>query len=90
MITCDQHDHIEIVCTYRYPIKLTLKSGRKLDCIGLDTQYDDQRRECIKVAVADKIQLIVLDDLSRLDVSVENPHFQAVSFENPNDPTLHT
>lgn len=80
MISCDQYDYIEIVCMYRYPIILTLKSGETLACTALDTQRNDAREECIKVLANDQEQLVVLDQLAKLRVTIENPHFQEVTF----------
>lgn len=79
MLTCDQHDYIEIVCTYQYPITLTLKSGLVVTGVGLDTQYDQHRRECIKLMCANDYQSIALDDIARLEVDAENPHFRSVA-----------
>ena len=81
MISCDQHDYIEIVCTFKYPIKLTLKSGRVIECIGLDTQLNENREESMKVDVKGTEELIILDELSTLEVCVDNPHFQVVAFK---------
>lgn len=81
MITCDQHDYIEIVCTFRYPIRLTLKSGIEIECIALDTKPNENKAECIKVDLNGDENLVVLDDISKLEVCVDNPHFQLVSFD---------
>lgn len=80
MISCDQHDYIEIVCTFRYPVKLFMKSGVVLEGIALDTQFNNNKEECVLVEIDGHPQLIVLDDLSQLDVLVDNPHFQTISF----------
>lgn len=80
MISCDQHDYIEIVCTFRYPVKLIMKSGVVLEGIALDTQFNNNKEECVLVEIDGYPQLIVLDDLSQLDVLVDNPHFQTISF----------
>lgn len=80
MISCDQHDYIEIVCTFRYPVKLIMKSGVVLEGIALDTQFNNNKEECVLVEIDGHPQLIVLDDLSQLDVLVDNPHFQTISF----------
>jgi len=80
MISCDQYDYIEIVCMHRYPIRLMMKSGSIVECTALDTQRNDAREECIKVEVQGAASLIPLDNIARLDVSVENPHFKTVSF----------
>ena len=80
MISCHLHDYVEVVCLYQYPIKLTLKSGLLITGIARDTVYNDMRQECLKLDVAGKECLVVLDDLSHLEVRVPNPHFQAVAF----------
>lgn len=81
MISCDQHDYIEIACTFRYPIKLTLRSGAVIEGVALDTELDENRNECIKVDVKGTESLIVLKDISVLEVCVDNPHFHSVSFD---------
>ncbi|QEY58046.1 transcriptional regulator [Pseudomonas sp. C27(2019)] len=80
MLTCDQHDYIEIVCTFRYPIKLTMKSGMVMDCVALDTARNENSDECIKVAVNSIEHWVVLADISMLEVCVDNPHFHRLSF----------
>lgn len=80
MISCNEYDYVEIVCMYRYPIKLTLKSGMVIEGIALDTQYNAERKECIKVDVDDIETLITLASLAMLEIGIENPHFQQISF----------
>lgn len=81
MLSCDQHDYIEIVCTFGYPIKLTLRSGEIVDCVALDTALNEQKEECISVEVDDAERLIVLADLVKLEVCVDNPHFRVITFD---------
>ncbi|MEH6450395.1 MAG: Rho-binding antiterminator [Oleispira sp.] len=80
MITCDQHDYIEIACTFRYPIKITMKQGAIIECIALDTKLNENRSECIKVDIKGDECLLALNEISSLEVCIENPHFQTVSF----------
>ncbi len=80
MISCDQHDYIEIVCTFNYPVKLTMKAGNVIVCTALDTALNDKRAECIKVRLEEDECLIVLDDVSMLEVCVDNPHFHSICF----------
>lgn len=80
MISCNQHDYIEIVCMYHYQIKLTLKSGDIIEGIALDTQRNDQRDECIKIDMEGVEQLVILEGIKMLEVMVENPHLQKVTF----------
>ncbi len=80
MISCEQHDHIEIVCTYQFPIKLSLKSGLTIKGIAKDTCLDEHRAECIKVKQGESITLVVLEQVLSLEVCVENPFFKSISF----------
>ena len=81
MMKCDQYDYIEIVCMHQYPIKLTLKSGAEIVGIGLDTQRNENRDECIKMTIDDVVRLVVLDTIITLEVAVKNPHFQRITFD---------
>lgn len=80
MISCSDYDYIEIVCLYHYPICLIMKSGDIISGTALDTQRNEVRAECIKISSDDTDVLVILDDISKLKVCVENPHFNEVSF----------
>ena len=80
MISCNDYDYIEIVCMHRYPVKLTLKTGEVIECTALDTQLNDAREECVKVVAEGTELLIVLDTITTLEVTVDNPHFKEISF----------
>lgn len=81
MISCNQHDYIEIVCMYRYPVKLTLKLGDLITGVAVDTVRNDQREECIKLTSDAGEKLVVLNQLKQLEVTIENPHLQIVVFD---------
>ncbi|KJY83381.1 hypothetical protein TW81_10355 [Vibrio galatheae] len=75
MLSCSDYDYIEIVCLYRYPVRLHLKSGGNIEGVALDTKRNDNKQECIKLSVEGGERLVVLDELAELEVRVENPHF---------------
>lgn len=81
MISCEQYDYIEIVCLYHYPIELTMKSGERINGVALDTKRNDQKHECIEMKIDETKQLVILEDISKLTVSVKNPHFSEVMFQ---------
>ncbi|KOO13120.1 hypothetical protein AKJ18_20345 [Vibrio xuii] len=81
MISCSDYDYIEIACMHRYPVRLTLKDGESLEGKALDTARNEDKQECIKLAVDSTEQLVVLDTLSKLEVLVDNPHFQLKTFD---------
>ncbi|MCG9783990.1 Rho-binding antiterminator [Vibrio brasiliensis] len=80
MISCNDYDYIEIVCLYRYPVRLTLKSGQTIEGKALDTARNQDKQEAIKLEQNGVEQLVVLDDLSLLEILVDNPHFNQKSF----------
>ena len=81
MISCNQHDYIEIACTYRFLVRITMKSGDSVEGIAFDTGFNDKREESIKLEVEGKEAWLVLDQVSRIDVLIENPHFKTVVFD---------
>ena len=81
MLKCDLHDYIEIVCLYHYPLKLTLSSGAVLSGTAVTTRYNDQRQECLVIKQNDNDELVLLEDIALLEVTVANPHLQQVRFK---------
>ena len=74
------HDYIEIVCLFRYPIKITMTDNSIIECIASDTLYNKDKQECIMVELEGVERLVVLEKISELEVCVDNPHFKTVSF----------
>ncbi len=81
MISCQQYDYVEIACMYNFSIKLVLKTGIEIDGVACDTQRNEKRDECIKLKIGDTEQLVVLDQISRMEAKNSNPHFQVVEFQ---------
>lgn len=81
MISCNEYDYVEIACMYRYPIKLMMKTGEVIECIALDTHYNSDREECIKVSIERTESEVIIDNISKLEVCIENPHFKQVCFD---------
>lgn len=77
---CQEYDYIEIACLYHYPVRLTLKSGEVLEGQAQDTVWNEARQECLTLDQGGTLRRVVLDTLATLEVLVENPHFQIVSF----------
>ena len=81
MISCNQHDYIEIVCMFRYPLRLTLKSGQLIEGIAVDVALNEDRLECLEMDINGQQHAIILDQISQLEVAVANPHFDKVCFD---------
>lgn len=74
---------------YKYPVRLHLKTGELVDGVALDTGYNSDREECIKLECEARVEsgekpldrLVALSTISTLQVTVDNPHLDLVSFE---------
>ena len=82
MLSCNEHDYIEIVCMYHYPLELKMKSGHIINCTAIDTVLNEARVECIKVGIDDKENLVILSEILSLEVCIKNPNFQKIVFQN--------
>jgi len=80
MISCELYDYIEVVCMFKYPVRLTLHSGAAFDGVAQDTARDELKQECIRITVESGEKLIILDEIRTLEVQVQNPHFERVEF----------
>ncbi len=81
MMTCEQHDYIELACVYLYQVNLTLKSGEQVTGQALDTLYNDEREVCLCLKQDEELQLVVLDQIASMKACQKNPHFKIISFE---------
>ncbi|ELV8631711.1 Rho-binding antiterminator [Vibrio vulnificus] len=61
---------------FKYPVELTMKSGSIICGKALDTARNQANEECLKLQTEGTKILVVLDSVTKLKVSVNNPHFQ--------------
>jgi len=65
---------------YHYPVKITLKTGEIFAGEAIDTGRNNERKECIKMNIDNLERYIVLEAISTLEVTINNPHFNRISF----------
>jgi Rho-binding antiterminator len=80
MISCQQYDYIEVVCLYHYPLSIELRTGETVKGIAVNTVRNEQRNECIELNQEGGTIKVVLDNIARLTVTVQNPHIDKLSF----------
>lgn len=81
MITCNQHDYIEIACTFHMSLMLTFKNGEKILGIAKDTNYNKEREECMIISTQSGDTSIILQELASIKATKQNSHFDIVYFE---------
>jgi Rho-binding antiterminator len=81
-IACELHDYIEIACTFRYPVLLTLESGEKLNGIATNILIKQGKGECLilREDISKETIEIPLNNLVQMQSLIKNPHFGKVDF----------
>lgn len=75
MISCSDYDYVEIACMHRYPVRLSMKNGQKIEGTALDTTRNDVKAECIKLSQQSGERLVELDQIASIEALTANPHF---------------
>jgi len=80
---CELHDYIEIACTFRLPIVLSLVSGEALQGIAVDTLVKNDKTEHLMFIQegAEKAIALPMDGLVQMKALIENAHFETVNFK---------
>lgn len=80
MISCANHDYIEIACMYRFEIRLVLKNGQVEQGKAFQTTLNKNKEECLVLETQAANKLIVLEQVVSIEAVTENPHFGKVDF----------
>ena len=80
MISCVNHDYVEIACLYRIEVKLILKNGQIVQGEAFQTIFNENREECILLKTEIGNKEIVLEKLALMEAITKNPHFEKVNF----------
>ncbi len=80
MISCANHDYIEIACMYRFEIRLVLKNGQVEQGKAFQTTLNKNKEECLVLETQAANKLIVLEPVVSIEAVTENPHFGKVGF----------
>jgi len=80
LISCELHDYIEVVCLYRYQIRLTLKDHSTVEGKARDITTTPDKKEFLLLETDSGSQQIELTTLRKLEVLSPNPQFREVDF----------
>jgi Rho-binding antiterminator len=78
-ISCDLHDHIEVVCMYGYQVKLELKNQQVIEGKAIDIITSPDKHEYLLIKNVKK-QEVALTQLARLHVLTPDARFKVVEF----------
>ena len=80
MISCANHDYIEIACMYHFEMRLILENGQIVQGKASLTALNENKEECLALEIQSGSELIVLQQVVSIEAVTENPHFGKVSF----------
>lgn len=78
-ISCDLHDHIEVVCMYAYRVRLELKDQQIIEGTAVDIITSPERREYLLIKNG-QAQRIELTKLAKMAVLTPNARFKEIIF----------
>ena len=79
MISCVNHDYVEIACMYYFEVKLYLNNSQIVKGKAMQTTYNN-REECIVLETEAGNQEIVLEQVASMEAVRKNPHFDRINF----------
>lgn len=80
MVTCEQHDYIEIACTFKLEVCLHLVDGSTVSGKASDTIYNKDKEHCITLKTKSGNKLVVLNTITTMQALQPNPHFELIHF----------
>ncbi len=78
-ISCDLHDHIEVVCMYGYQVKLELKNQQVIVGKAIDIITSPDKHEYLLIKNEEERQ-VALTQLAKLYVLTPDARFKVVEF----------
>lgn len=78
-ISCDLHDHIEVVCMYGYQVRLELKNQQVIEGKAVDIITSPEKDEYLLIKNEEE-QKVALTQLAKLQVLTPNARFKVVDF----------
>lgn len=79
MISCDQHDYLEIACLYGYRLNVTTRDGQMIVGQAKDVVTQDNREYLILLCNGQRVK-IEADQLKTLTVLSQAMHFGEIFF----------
>lgn len=80
IISCEQHDFVEVACMYRYRLKLVLKNKQMIEGTAIDIVNSSEKQEYLVIDSDSRLQ-IELTQLAKMEVLTTNAKFSEVIFE---------
>ncbi len=80
MISCANHDYIEIACMYGFEVKLVCKNNQIAQGKASQTTFNENREECVVLITEEGNKEVVLEQVAFMEAVTKNPHFDKIDF----------
>ncbi|MDO6747406.1 Rho-binding antiterminator [Gilvimarinus sp. 1_MG-2023] len=80
MISCDQHDLLELACMHSYRLQLSLVSGAVIEGVAYNTGYDERRWECLELRLEGGNKQVPLEDIVIIKALSDGAAFAVIRF----------
>ncbi|MDP2561763.1 Rho-binding antiterminator [Psychrobium sp. 1_MG-2023] len=80
MITCDQHDYVEIICMYKFRVKIVTLTRTVHQGTAIDTLLNKHRQECVLIETTKGHLEIPLDGIRYIDVYIKHEPVKTIHF----------
>ncbi len=80
MMSCQDHDYLEVACLYHLPVRVTMLSGITVEGRALDYHYNAARQEVLVLKTLEGEASVIAKDIQAMQALMANPHFDVVNF----------
>ncbi|MFC3032599.1 Rho-binding antiterminator [Pseudoalteromonas fenneropenaei] len=77
MLSCSQHDFLEVACLYHYELKVELLDGKVEIGVAQDLLYRE-KQHCLVLQQVDTLNYVDIASISKLSALTQNPYFDTV------------
>ncbi len=77
-VDCNAFDYVEFACLYRYPVRLFLADGGRIDGTAVDTAVEAGSGEFLVLDIGGRRKPVRLDTIAELEARVEGAKFSRV------------
>ncbi|WMN62002.1 Rho-binding antiterminator (plasmid) [Pseudoalteromonas xiamenensis] len=77
MLSCDQHDYLEVACVYRFELEVTTTDGQSYVGLANDVRYEN-KTQCLVLESGSEQHTVAIAQITSLVARTDNPYFQRV------------
>ncbi|MFC0119767.1 Rho-binding antiterminator [Pseudoalteromonas xiamenensis] len=77
MLSCEQHDYLEVACVYHFELEVTTTDGHSYLGLAKDVRYEN-KTQCLVLESGSVQNAVSIAQITSLVALTDNPYFQRV------------